>query len=91
MYLVGVLHDEVLALFQFHALVDDAPEDAPRVVHVQVDLVGKLLGLELLRAQDGVFGRVTHVHARHIPTMEKGNDANYNKQEWAPILFKLRK
>ena len=52
--LVGVLEDEVLALLQLHADVDDAAQDAPGVLHAQVDLAGKLIGLELLGAQDDV-------------------------------------
>lgn len=66
MYLVGILHDEVLALLQLHAGVDDAAQDAPGIVHVQVDLAGKLHRLELLGAQDHVLGRVLDVQAGHV-------------------------
>ena len=65
-HLVRVLHDEVLALLQLHACVNDAAQDAPGVVHVQVDLVGKLNWLELLGAQDHMLGCVLVVLTRHI-------------------------
>lgn len=53
-HLVGIFQDEVLALVQFAADVDDAAQDAPGVLHAQVDLACKLVGLELLRTQDHV-------------------------------------
>lgn len=65
-HLVGVFEDEVLALVQFAADVDDAAQNAPRVLHAQVDLASKLVRLELLRAQDHVTRRVLHVVAGHI-------------------------
>lgn len=69
-HLVGVLQDEVLALVQLAADVDDATQDAPGVLHAQVDLAGKLVGLELLRAQDDVAGRVLHVVAGDVAAEE---------------------
>ena len=66
-YLVGVLHDEVFALLHVAADVDDAPQDAPAVLHAQVDLVRKLVGFKLLRAQDDVLGGVAHMHSRDVP------------------------
>ena len=41
-----------------HDDVQDAPDHAPGVVHVQVDLGPELHGFELLRAQDHVSGAV---------------------------------
>ena len=41
-----------------HDDVQDAPDHAPGVVHVQVDLGPELHGFELLRAQDDVPGAV---------------------------------
>ena len=70
-YLVGILHDEVLALLELHTDVDDTAQDAPGVLHVQVDLVGELSRLKLLRAQDHMLCRVTHMHTGHIP-IERG-------------------
>ena len=35
---VNDLHNQVFALLQLHAGVDDAAKDTPRVVQVQVDL-----------------------------------------------------
>lgn len=67
-HLVGVLQDEVLALVQLTADVDDAAQDPPGVLHAQVDLAGELVGLELLRAEDHVARRVFHVVAGHVPT-----------------------
>ena len=53
-HLVGVLHDEVFALVELHADVDDAAQDSPAVVHVERDLLRELARLELLHAQDHV-------------------------------------
>ena len=64
--LIGVLEDEVLALLQLHADVDDAAQDAPGILHAQVDLTGELVGLELLGTQDDVARRVFHVVPGHI-------------------------
>lgn len=66
-HLVGVLEDQVLALVQLAADIDDAAEDPPGVLHAQVDLAGELVGFELLGAQDDVAGRVLHVVPRHVP------------------------
>lgn len=65
-HLVGVFEDEVLALVQLAADVDDAAQDAPRVLHAQVNLTCKLIGLELLRAQNHMTRRVLHVVAGHV-------------------------
>ena len=65
-HLVWVLHDEVFSLFQLHTDVDDAAKDAPRILHVQVDLLSKLGWLELLHAQDHVLRRVEDVLTWHI-------------------------
>lgn len=65
-HLIGVFEDEVLALVQFAADVDDAAQDAPCILHAQVDLACKLVGLELLRAQDHMTRRVLHVVAGHV-------------------------
>lgn len=70
--LIGVLEDEVLALLQLHADVDDAAQDAPGVLHTQVDLAGKLIGLELLGAQDDVARGVFHMVPGHITSGENG-------------------
>ena len=53
-WLVGILDDEGFAVFLGHDQVDDATDDTPAGVHVDIDLVGEVLGLELLRAQDHV-------------------------------------
>ena len=66
--LVGVLEDEVLALLQLHADVDDAAQDAPGILHAQVDLTGELVGFELLGTQDDVARGVFHVVPGHITT-----------------------
>lgn len=31
--LVWILHDQIFAVLLFHAQIDDAPEDAPGIVH----------------------------------------------------------
>ena len=83
-YLVRILHDEVLALRQLHADVDDAAQDAPRVLHVQVDLLRELRRLELLHAEDDVLRRVDRVHARHVPARqnaEKKLRQNFEKKK----------
>ena len=64
--LVGVLHDEVLAGGLFHASVDDAAQNAPRVVQVQRDVRGEFSRLVLLRSEDRMFRRVAHVKTRHV-------------------------
>ena len=66
-HLVGVLEDQVLALVQFAADIDDTAENSPGVLHAQVDLAGELVGFELLRSQDDMASRVLHVIPRHIP------------------------
>lgn len=53
-HLVGVLQDQVFALVQLAADVNNAAEDSPGVLHAQVDLAGKLVGFELLGSQDDV-------------------------------------
>ena len=50
-------HEDIPDLL-LHDNVQDAPDHAPGVVHVQVDLGPELHGLELLRAQDDVPGAV---------------------------------
>lgn len=79
-HLVGVLQDEVLALVQLAADVDDAAQDAPGVLHAQVDLAGELVGLELLRAQDDVAGRVLHVVAGHVAAEEHGRQTSLEEK-----------
>ena len=37
-YLHGILQDEVFALLQFEALVNDTAQYTPGVIHVQIDL-----------------------------------------------------
>ena len=69
--LVGVLDDEVLAVLLLHDEVDDAADDAPRVVHVQVDLGRELARLELLRAQNDVAGGVLHVEPGDVSVINK--------------------
>lgn len=50
--LIRVFKDEVFALLQLSTDVDHAAQDAPGVLHAQVNLAGKLVGLELLCSQD---------------------------------------
>uniref|UniRef100_A0A3Q4GXZ7 Sulfotransferase n=1 Tax=Neolamprologus brichardi TaxID=32507 RepID=A0A3Q4GXZ7_NEOBR len=66
-HLVRVLQDQVLALVQLEADVDDAAQDSPGVLHAQVDLAGEFIGFELLGAQDDVASRVFHVVPRNVP------------------------
>lgn len=86
-HLVGVLEDEVLALIQLAADIDDAAEDPPGVLHAQVDLAGELVGFELLRAQDDVASGVLHVVARHVP--EEDDDAAIRHRCSKPAQLKL--
>lgn len=51
-YLVRVFKDEVFAFLQFATDVDDTAQDAPGVLHAEVNLAGKLIGLKLLCAKD---------------------------------------
>lgn len=66
-HLVGVLEDEVFALFQLAADIDDAAEDSPGILHAQIDLAGELIGFEVLCAQDDVASRVLYMVPRHVP------------------------
>ena len=65
-YLIRIFHDQVFALIQFHADIDDTPQDTPTVVHVQGDLICKLSWLELLHAQNDVFGRVFDARSGYV-------------------------
>lgn len=51
-WLVWILHDQIFAVLLFHADVDDASQNAPGIVHAEIDLSGKLLGFELLCSQN---------------------------------------
>ena len=53
-----------------HDDVQDAPDHAPGVVHVQVDLLPELHRLELLGAKDDVAGAVLDAVTSHIPELE---------------------
>ena len=66
-HLVGILEDQVLALIQLAADVDDTAKDSPGVLHAQVDLAGELVGFELLGSQDDVTSGVLYVVTRHVP------------------------
>ena len=37
------LHDEVLALLEFHASIDDASQDTPSIVQIQINLQAERL------------------------------------------------
>lgn len=45
--LVWILKNQVLSLRKFHAYIDDTSKDTPCIIHVQIDLICKLSGLEL--------------------------------------------
>lgn len=83
-HLVGVFEDEVLALVQLAADIDDTAEDSPGVLHAQVDLAGELIGFELLGAQDDVTSRVLHVVPRHVP--EDHSDADDSQTDMAECV-----
>ena len=53
-----------------HDNVQDAPDHAPGVVHVQVNLLPELHRLELLGAKDDVAGAVLDAVTSHIPELE---------------------
>ena len=53
-----------------HNDVQHAPHDAPGIVHVQINLLTKLDGLELLGSQDNVPGAVLDTVPGHIPELE---------------------
>lgn len=83
-HLVRVLQDQVLALVQLEADVDDAAQDSPGVLHAQVDLAGEFIGFELLGAQDDVASRVFHVVPRNVPgeTTEWCRDSQSSLLPW---------
>lgn len=64
-HLVGVFEHKVGARFTLHEVVDDAAQDTPGIVHVEVDLCRKVRWTELVSAQDRVVRGVLRVHARH--------------------------
>ena len=53
-WLVGLLDNQVFALIQLEAEVNDSPDNAPAVLHVQVDLHGKVLGLAHLQVRSHI-------------------------------------
>ena len=53
-WLVGLLDNQVFALIQLEAEVNDSPDNAPAVLHVQVDLHGKVLGLAYLQVRSHI-------------------------------------
>lgn len=59
-----------LTVLLLHADIDDAAQDAPGVVHRQVDLRGELVRLELLRAEDHVARVVAHLRAGHVAELD---------------------
>ncbi len=62
----GVLEEDVVASRLLEAVVDDAAEDGPALLHVQVHLVRELDRLELMRAQNDVRVVLLRVHSRHV-------------------------
>ena len=48
-WLVGLLDNDELAFVKLEAHVNDGPDNAPAVLHVQVDLHGKVLWLAHLQ------------------------------------------
>ena len=66
-----VLDDQILSVLLLHDQVDDAADDAPRVVHGEVDLRGELCRLELLDAEDDVPGGVLHLEPSDVPGWRK--------------------
>lgn len=65
-WLVWILQDEILAIGQLHTSVNDAPKNAPAIVQIQIGLISKLLGLECLRSQNDVLGRIAEMISRNI-------------------------
>jgi len=65
-YLVWIFHDQVFAFLEFQTDVNNTPQYTPSVVHVQVNLVGKLCGLKLLSTKDYMVGSVLLVVTRYI-------------------------
>lgn len=67
LYLIGVFEDEVFALLQLTTDVDHTAQDAPSILHAQVNLAGKLIGLELLCAKDDMPRRVLDMITGDVP------------------------
>ena len=51
---------------KLHDDIEDASDDAPGVLHAQVDLLGKVCWLEVLHTKDHVTARILHVVTGHI-------------------------
>ena len=49
---IWVFQNQIFSIFEFHAGVDYTPEDTPRVIHIQVGLIGELFRFELLCPQN---------------------------------------
>mmetsp|Transcript_53338 Transcript_53338/g.133909 ORF Transcript_53338/g.133909 Transcript_53338/m.133909 type:complete len:221 (+) Transcript_53338:20-682(+) len=69
-WLVGVLHQNVLALGQLHTLLDDVLEDAPHVVQTDVELLGELVRFVELRAHNDVVVCILHVEAGYVSKLD---------------------
>lgn len=65
-YLVGILHENVLALWLLHEDVCNGPDDAPAVCKGDVQLVCELRGPNRGGAEDNVAGVVPRVGTRDI-------------------------
>ena len=68
---IGILHDQVLPRLQLETPLNNDPENAPGVVDVQGHLLGQLLRLELLHAEDHVLGGVLRVDPRDIAKLDE--------------------
>lgn len=67
LYLIRVFEDEVFALLQLATDVDHTAQNAPGILHAQVNLAGKLVGLELLCAKDDMPRRVLDMITGDVP------------------------
>ncbi len=64
-HLIGVLHKQIGAGIALHEVVDDASEDAPSVIHVEVDLLREVGGAEFVGSEDDMVRGVLGTHSGH--------------------------
>lgn len=68
--LVGIFDDQILSILLAPYEIQDTPDDAPGVVHGEINLTGELDGFELLHANDDMPAAVLDVKPGHKSKLE---------------------
>lgn len=85
-YLIGILHDEVLAVWLGQAQVDNTSQNAPSIVDVQVNLSCKFVGLVCLCSENNMLHVVARVFARNITKKAECIGIDYMSTKHTSIL-----